>query len=167
MNQDYLFHFLPNMTGLDKTDFKILRILQENGRITNIQLSMDIGLSPAPTLERVRKLESNGFIKSYHAMVDEEILGLKIKTFVQVSINYTKPDAIKNFTKQVQSIEEIVECYHVTGSSDYLLKIIVADINAYENLLIDKIGKIQEISSMQTMMILSTTKNTHIVPLEY
>lgn len=155
------------MTGLDKTDFKILRILQENGRITNIQLSMDIGLSPAPTLERVRKLESNGFIKSYHAMVDEEILGLKIKTFVQVSINYTKPDAIKNFTKQVQSIEEIVECYHVTGSSDYLLKIIVADINAYEKLLIDKIGKIQEISSMQTMMILSTTKNTHIVPLEY
>lgn len=167
MNQHYLFQFSTNMTGLDKTDFKILRILQENGRITNIQLSMDIGLSPAPTLERVRKLESNGFIKSYHAMVDEEILGLKIKTFVQVSINYTKPDAIKNFTKQVQSIEEIVECYHVTGSSDYLLKIIVADINAYENLLIDKIGKIQEISSMQTMMILSTTKNTHIVPLEY
>lgn len=154
------------MIGLDKTDFKILKILQENGRITNIQLSLDIGLSPAPTLERVRKLETNGFIKSYHAMVNEELLGLRIKTFVQISINYTKADAIKNFTKQIESIEEIVECYYVTGSADYLLKIIVADINSYEKLMVDKISKITEISNLQTFMILSTTKNSHAVPLK-
>lgn len=155
------------MTGLDKTDFKILKILQENGRITNIQLSMDIGLSPAPTLERVRKLESNGFIKSYHAMVNEEILGLKLKTIVQASINYGKTDAIKSFTKQIQAIEEIVECYLVSGSADFLMKIIVADINAYEKLIVDKISKIQEISNLQTMMILSTVKNSHTIPIKY
>lgn len=155
------------MTGLDKTDFKILKILQENGRITNIQLSMDIGLSPAPTLERVRKLESNGFIKSYHAMVNEEILGLKLKTVVQASINYSKTDAIKSFTKQIQAIDEIVECYLVSGSADFLMKIIVADINAYEKLIVDKISKIQEISNLQTMIILSTVKNSHTIPIKY
>ena len=73
---------------LDKIDLHILRILQENGRITNLQLSNDIGLSPAPTLERVRKLENAGYIKSYHALVDEELLGLGIKTFIQVQLDF-------------------------------------------------------------------------------
>ena len=155
------------MIGLDKTDFKILKILQENGRITNIQLSMDIGLSPAPTLERVRKLESNGFITSYHAMVNEELLGLKIKSFVQITINHSKADAIKNFTKQINEINEVVECYHVTGTADYLLKVIVEDIKSYEALIMEKFSKIQEIQSLQSLMILSNTKNTHTVPLEY
>ncbi len=155
------------MIGLDATDFKILKILQENGRITNIQLSIDIGLSPAPTLERVRKLEASGFIKSYHAMVDEELLGLKIKTFIQVSINYHKSDAIKNFTKQIQGIDEVVECHHISGSADFLLKVIVPDIKSYERLILDKISKMQEISHLQTMMILSTNKYSHSVPLQY
>lgn len=155
------------MIGLDSTDFKILKILQENGRITNIQLSMDIGLSPAPTLERVRKLEANGFINSYHAMVNEELLGLKIKTFIQVSINYQKADAIKNFSKQIMKIDEVVECHHISGSADFLLKVIVPDIKSYERLILDKISKILEISHLQTMMILSTTKYSHALPLEY
>jgi Lrp/AsnC family leucine-responsive transcriptional regulator len=155
------------MIGLDSTDFKILKILQENGRITNIQLSMDIGLSPAPTLERVRKLEAQGYINSYHAMVNEELLGLKIKTFIQVSINYQKTDAIKNFSKQIMKIDEVVECHHISGSADFLLKVIVPDIKSYERLILDKISKILEISHLQTMMILSTTKYSHALPLEY
>ncbi len=153
------------MNGLDATDFKILRILQENGRITNIQLSLDIGLSPAPTLERVRKLEANGFIKSYHAMVDEELLGLKIKTFIQVSINYNKSDAVQNFMKQIMKIDEVIECHHITGSADFLLKVIVKDIKSYERLILDKISKMQEIAHLQTMMILSTPKQSHSLPL--
>lgn len=155
------------MIGLDKTDFKILKILQENGRITNIQLSMDIGLSPAPTLERVRKLESNGYITSYHAMVNEEMLGLKIKSFIQVTINYAEKDAIKNFKSKINMIDEVVESYHVTGSSDYLLKVIVQDIKSYENLIVEKFSKMPEIKSLQSLMILSNTKNSHAVPLEY
>ncbi|MCF8284772.1 MAG: Lrp/AsnC family transcriptional regulator [Sphingobacteriales bacterium] len=155
------------MIGLDSTDFKILKILQENGRITNIQLSMDIGLSPAPTLERVRKLEAQGYINSYHAMVNEELLGLKIKTFIQVSINYQKTDAIKNFSKQIMKIDEVVECHHISGSADFLLKVIVPDIKSYERLILDKISKILEISHLQTMMILSTTKYSHALPLDY
>lgn len=154
------------MNKLDKIDFKILEILQKNGRITNIQLSMDIGLSPAPTLERVRKLESDGYIKSYHAMVDEELLGLKIKTFIQVSINYNKSDAVQSFMKQIQKINEVVECHHITGSADFLLKVIVKDIKSYERLILDKISKMQEIAHLQTMMILSTNKYSHSMPIE-
>jgi Lrp/AsnC family leucine-responsive transcriptional regulator len=154
------------MNKLDKTDYKILDILQQQGRITNIQLSMDIGLSPAPTLERVRKLEAEGYIKSYHALVDEELLGLKIKTYIQVSINYNKNDAVQSFMKQIQKINEVVECHHVTGQADFLLKVVVKDIKAYERLILDKISKMQEIGHLQTMMIMSTTKFSHTMPLE-
>lgn len=154
------------MNKLDKTDYKILDILQQQGRITNIQLSIDIGLSPAPTLERVRKLEAEGYIKSYHALVDEELLGLKIKTYIQVSINYNKSDAVQSFMKQIQKINEVVECHHVTGQADFLLKVVVKDIKAYERLILDKISKMQEIGHLQTMMIMSTTKFSHTMPLE-
>lgn len=155
------------MTGLDKIDFKILQVLQANGRITNIQLSQEVGLSPAPTLERVRKLETSGFIKSYHAIVDSEMLGLGIKTFIEVTINYHKQDAIKNFIKQIATIEEVVECHHVAGAADFLLKIVVKDVATYERLMLDKLSKIQEIGHLQTMMILSTAKSSSILPLAY
>jgi Lrp/AsnC family leucine-responsive transcriptional regulator len=100
-------------------------------------------------------------------MVNEELLGLKIKTFIQVSINYQKTDAIKNFSKQIMKIDEVVECHHISGSADFLLKVIVPDIKSYERLILDKISKILEISHLQTMMILSTTKYSHALPLEY
>ena len=87
--------------ALDKTDFKILRILQEDGRITNLQLSAEIGLSPAPTLERVRKLERKGFIKSYHAHVDFENLGLGVQTYMLVTLSRHTDNAIANFIEQI------------------------------------------------------------------
>lgn len=152
---------------LDKTDFEILRILQENGRITNLQLSSDIGLSPAPTLERVRKLENAGFIKSYHALVDEELLGLGIKTFIQVQLDLHKNDAIQTFLQEIKSIKEITECHYVTGPFDFMLKVYVKDIKAYETLIMEKISKISVVKTFQTMMIMSTNKKAPIIPLEY
>ena len=153
--------------NLDKTDFKILQILQEQGRITNIQLSSDIGLSPAPTLERVKKLEKRGFIKSYHAIVDAEKLGLGVRTFIQITLHWHKNNAINNFIKKISEIDEVVECHHVTGSADFILKIHVTDINAYERLILDRISKIEEIGHLQTMMILSTFKLSRTIPLDY
>lgn len=153
------------MTSLDKIDFKILKILQENGRITNIQLSNEIGLSPAPTLERVRKLEQSGFIKSYHAKVDEEMLGLNIMTYVQISINYSSADAIQEFSNKIQKMEEIVECHHIAGSSDYLIKIISKDMKSYEDFLVQKLTKMSEISALKSMMVLTTIKNSFSLPM--
>src|SRR5690606_28947075 len=125
---------------LDKIDLQILKILQQNGRITNLQLSNEIGLSPAPTLERVRKIEQAGYIKSYHALVDEELVGLGIKTFIQVHLDFHKPDAIHTFIEEVNQIKEVTECHHVTGSCDFLLKAYVKDIKSYEQLIIKKIS---------------------------
>ena len=152
---------------LDKIDFKILKILQENGRITNLQLSQHIGLSPAPTLERVRKLENSGYIKSYHALVDEEKLGLGIKTFIQVSLDFHQQDTIQVFLKEIDEIKEITECHHVTGQCDFILKAYVKDIKTYEQLIMQKISRISVVKTFQTMMIMSTSKKEPIVPLEY
>lgn len=151
----------------DKTDYKILRLLQENGRITNLQLASNVGLSPAPTLERVRKLENAGFIKSYHAVVDEEKLGLGIKSFIQISLDFHTHDAIPGFVEAVHKIEEVTECHHVTGQCDFILKVFVKDIKAYENVIMEKISRIPHVKTFQTMMIMSTSKKDPIVPMEY
>lgn len=152
---------------LDKIDLQILKILQQNGRITNLQLSNEIGLSPAPTLERVRKLENSGYILSYHALVDEEKLGLGIKTFIQVSLDFHKNNTIQTFLEEIQEIKEITECHHVTGQCDFLLKVYVKDIKAYEQLIMQKISRITVVKTFQTMIIMSTNKKEPTVPLEY
>ena len=152
---------------MDKIDFQILKILQENGRITNLQLSNEIGLSPAPTLERVRKLEHSGYINSYHALVDEEKLGLGIKTFIQISLDFHQKDTIQTFINEIQAIKEVTECHHVTGQCEFLLKVYVRDIKSYEQLIMEKISRISVVKTFQTMMILSTNKKEPIVPLEY
>ncbi len=152
---------------IDKIDLNILKIMQENGRITNLQLSQNIGLSPAPTLERVRKLELLGYIKSYHALVDEEKLGLGIKTFIQVSLDFHQNDTIQIFLEEINAIKEITECHHVTGQCDFVLKAYVKDIKTYEQLIMQKISKISVVKTFQTMIIMSTNKKEPIVPLEY
>lgn len=151
----------------DKIDLQILKTLQQNGRITNLQLSTEIGLSPAPTLERVRKLENLGVIKSYHAIVDEEELGLGIKTFIQIQLDFHQNNTIQTFVDEVKKIKEITECHHVTGLCDFVLKIYVKDIKAYEKLIMEKISKIRVVKTFQTMMILSTSKKEPVIPLEY
>lgn len=151
----------------DKIDLQILRLLQENGRITNLQLSSNIGLSPAPTLERVRKLENSGFIKSYHALVDEELLGLGIKSFIQISLDFHTHNAIPEFVECIRGIKEVTECHHVTGQCDFILKVYVKDIKAYENLIMEKISKVPFVKTFHTMMIMSTSKKEPIVPMEY
>jgi len=151
----------------DKIDLQILKILQENGRITNLQLSNLIGLSPAPTLERVRKLENSGVIKNYHAVIDEEELGLGIKTFIQVQLDFHKSNTIQTFADEVREIKEVVECHHVTGGCDFILKVFVKDIKAYEKLIMEKISNISTVKTFQTMMILSTSKQDPVMPLEY
>lgn len=151
----------------DKIDLKILKLLQENGRITNLQIATSIGLSPAPTLERVRKLENSGYIKSYHAFVDEEKLGLGIKSFIQISLNFHTDNAIPAFVEAVKNIPEVTECHHVTGNCDFILKVYVKDIKAYETVIMEKISKIPYVKTFQTMMIMSTSKKEPIVPLAY
>lgn len=150
---------------LDELDKKILRILQENAKITNAQLSIDIGLSPAPTLERVKKLETSGLIHSYHAELDTEMLGLGVQMFVQVSLKGHNKKNINLFLDEIQDIPEVIECHHVTGSGDFLLKVISQDINSYQKLMLESVSEIEVVDNMQSMVILSTFKDSKVLPL--
>jgi Lrp/AsnC family leucine-responsive transcriptional regulator len=155
--------------NLDAIDLKILKILQERGKITNIHLSQEIGLSPAPTLERVKKLEKaeTPIIESYHAKVNESALGLGFSALIHVCLTRQVDNAINNFLKRVEEIDEIVECYQLTGSFDYQLRIMVRDIPAFEQLIASKLSTIEEIGQMQTMVVLSKIKDSKVLPLNY
>ena len=152
---------------LDKIDLKILRILQENSKITNLDLSKKIGLSPAPTLERVKKLEQSDIIKSYHAQVNPQLMGLNVKTFVLVSLSWKKENALNSFLEKIGRIDEVTECYIITGEADFLMKIVCKDIPSYEQLLFKTISQIEEIERLKTLMTLSTVKDSKILPFNY
>lgn len=152
---------------MDKIDLKILKLLQENSKITNLDLSKKIGLSPAPTLERVKKLEQSGIILSYHAKVDASKIGLNVRTFILVSLAWQKENALENFIAKVNGIDEITECYIITGDADFLLKIVCKDIPSYEKLLFKKLSQIEEVERLKTLMTLSKVKKDKVLPFYY
>lgn len=152
---------------IDKIDAHILQILQENSKITNLELSKRIGLSPAPTLERVKKLENNGTIESYHAKINPQALGLQVRTFVLVSLAWQKENALDNFLKKINSIKEITECYIITGEADFLLKIVCKDLPTYEQLLFKTLSHIEQIERLKTLMTLSVAKDEKVLPYDY
>ena len=154
-------------TKLDNIDLKILKLLQENSKITNLDLSKRIGLSPAPTLERVKKLEQSGVIQSYHAKVDSSKLGLNVGTFVLVSLAWQKENALDNFIEKIQNIDEVTEGYIITGDGDFLLRVVCKDIPAYEQLLFKKLSQIEEVERLKTLMTLSKVKKSKILPFNY
>jgi len=155
---------MNGMLKIDKTDRKIIKILQSNGKITNAKLSEEVGLSPAPTLERVKKLEQNGLIESYHAQIDMDKIGIGVKTFVRVSLTSHTKSNIESFLKEINKIEEVIECHHTTGSEDFMLKIVAKDISSYQLLMLEKVSEIEVVDSLQSMVILSTFKNSKVVP---
>lgn len=150
---------------LDPIDRKILELLQANSNITNAQLAQEIGLSAAPTLERVKKLETAGVIRSYHAVVDPASVGLGVSTFVMATLKGHNKENIAKFMSAISDIKEIVECHHVTGSADFILKIISPDIPAYQNLMLEKVTNIEVVDNLQSMVILSTLKDTKRIPI--
>lgn len=153
--------------NLDKTDLKILRILQENAKITNLQLSNEIGLSPAPTLERVKKLEAAKLIKGYYAQLDHETLGIGIRAVIMITLTRQVENAISNFRKEISRIPEIMECYQVTGNADYVLIVMLKDMRDFEVMISQKLSRMEEIGQMQTMVVLSKVKDSKLLPLEY
>ena len=150
---------------IDRIDRNILDILQRNAKITNAQLSKEIGLSPAPTLERVKKLEQSGVIDSYHAKLNTAKVGLGISTFVQIKLTGHDKNSIRTFIDAVNSIDEVIECHHVTGTSDFILRMIAKDIASYQQLMLDKVNEIKVVDSLQSLVILSTFKDTKALPL--
>ncbi len=144
---------------LDKIDKKILNIIQTNGRITNADLAKQINMSPPPTLERVKKLEKNGVIKKYVALLDPAAVGIGTYTFVEITLARHGSDVVAKFIEAIKGIDEVMECHHITGDADFLLKIAVGNISAYEKLLLNKLTDLPQIRHLKTMVVLSTMKD--------
>lgn len=151
---------------LDDIDKKILSILQENGRITNAELASRVGMSPPPMLERVRKLEKKGIIQKYVALINPDAVGKGTMALVSVSLDRHRIRSIDQFTQAIDTLPEVMECYHITGEDDYLLKVAVKDINEYEDFILKKLTKLPALSTIKTSFILSTVKYETKFPVE-
>jgi len=152
---------------LDRYDRQILRILQEEGRLSNQELADRIGLSPSPCLRRVRALEENGFITGYRAHADAKALGLSLMALIHISMDQHTPERFKHFDAQIAEIPEVMECLLITGqSADYQLKVIVRDMDAYQDLLLNRITKIKGVSGVHSSFILRRVVDKTALPLD-
>jgi len=148
---------------MDDIDRKILEILQEDGRIANVTLAKRVGLSPPSVLRRVKKLETQGVIKKYVALVDREKIGKNLLVFIAVSI--TPHGKKREFAREIQNYPEILECYHLTGEIDYLIKVAVSHINELEDFILNRITRITGVDKVVTSLVLSEVKNRTALPL--
>jgi Lrp/AsnC family leucine-responsive transcriptional regulator len=156
---------LAAMKVIDEVDVQLLKLLQHDGRITNADLAKTVGLSPPSVLQRVRALERAGFIRGYTAVLDAERLGLRITAFAMISLSLHQDMAIERFRKAIQEVEEVQECYHVSGEYDFLVKILVRDMRAYEALIREKISRIRGIRQINSSFVFGVPKKTTAIPL--
>ena len=153
---------------LDKLDRRILKELQRNGRISNLELAEKIGLSPSPCARRVKQLEDEGFIKGSVTLLNASKLELKLIALIQISMDRHTPDRFEIFEKKIMSFPEVVECLLITGqSADYQLKVVVPDMEYYHEFLLNKITRIEGVSDVHSSFILREVLNTTELPLEH
>ena len=143
---------------LDSKDKYLLEELQANSRITNAELAKRIGLSPSSTLERVKKLEISGFIDKYIAILNPRKAGYSCFTFVEVKLARHGETPVENFISSIALIPEVLECHHITGEADFLLKVVTKDIPAYEELILHQLSALTNVQTMKTSVVLSTFK---------
>ncbi|MBB1439170.1 leucine-responsive transcriptional regulator Lrp [Shewanella sp. SG41-4] len=154
-----------SVKDLDRIDRNILNELQQDGRISNVELSKRVGLSPTPCLERVKRLEKQGFISGYTALVNPHFLGASLLVFVEITLNRDTPDIFDRFNRAVQLLDDIQECHLVSGDFDYLLKTRVSDMSAYRRLLGETLLKLPSISDTRTYVVMEEVKQTNKVAL--
>ncbi|MEZ7879193.1 MAG: Lrp/AsnC family transcriptional regulator [Rhodospirillales bacterium] len=151
--------------SLNKIDLKILSHLQKNARLTNVELSEHIHLSQSPCLRRVRNMESSGIIKRYVALVDQNAVGLPVSVFVNVRLEKQIERALEKFEETVQDWSEVMECYLMTGDSDYLLRVVASDLAAYERFLMDKLTCVPGVASINSSFALKQVTYKTALPI--
>ena len=140
---------------LDRYDKRILELLQQDGRISNQDLAEQIGLSPSPCLRRVRALEESGLILGYRALLDAKRLGLSLMALIHISMDRHTPERFENFEQRIAALPEVLECLLVTGQdADYQLKVVVADMDAFQQLLLQRITRIDGVSGVHSSFVL-------------
>lgn len=150
---------------MDATDRKILLSLQAEGRMTNAELAQRVGLSPPSVLERVKKMERGGVIRGYVALLEPDLVGLRCFTYVEVSLARHGNEAVQRFVHQITRMDEVLECHHITGEADFLLKIATRDIPAYEELILHRLTALPDVQNLKTLVVLSTMKQETALPI--
>ena len=150
---------------MDRIDRKLLQLLQADGRMTAQALAAAVGLSPSPCLRRIRIMEAQGIIRGYVAVVDQKKVDLPISVFVSIKLERQREEELDAFNAAVSNWPEVVEAYLMTGQQDFLLRVVVSDLDAYERFLKEKLTRVEGVSSIQSSFALGQLKHTSVLPL--
>ena len=153
------------MEKLDNTDKRIINLLQLDAKMNVKQIASKVNLTITPTYERIKRLEKSGVIKNYVAVIDKKKVGKSLEVLCHVSLSSHSKDKINSFEKEIIKIDEVMDCYHVTGDSDYLLKILVVDIDQYEQFLRNKLSVLDNLSNVKSVFVMTNVKSHSIVSL--
>jgi Lrp/AsnC family leucine-responsive transcriptional regulator len=152
---------------MDRTDCKILALLQEEARLPNVELAQAVGLSPSPCLRRVRLLEESGVIRRYVTLLDPARVGLPVSVFVQVTLERQVESALQLFEEAVRQHPEVMECYLMTGDADYLLRVVAPDLESYQRFLLDHLTRIPGVASIKSSFALKQVGYRTALPLNH
>ncbi|MBK8655967.1 MAG: Lrp/AsnC family transcriptional regulator [Haliscomenobacter sp.] len=146
------------MKNLDSIDYRILNLLQNDAKSTIKEIAGQLGMTTTPVYERIRRMEEEGFIQRYVALVDKEKLDFHIIAFCNVSLKEHHRPLLEFFEKEARKLPEVVECYHIAGTFDYLLKVIVKDMAAYQDFMVNKLATLDNIGHVQSVFVMSEVK---------
>ncbi len=149
------------MATLDDTDMQIMRILQENSRLTTKELAAKVHLSPTPVYERMKRLEREGFIKKYIAVLDVDKLNQGFIVYCNAKLKKLNREVVNGFIETIKAIPEVTECYNISGRFDYMLKIHAKDMNSYQDFVFNTLGTIECLDSWESTFVMSEVKNEH------
>ncbi|PHS51919.1 MAG: AsnC family transcriptional regulator [Lutibacter sp.] len=153
------------MIVLDLIDKQLVNLLQQNSKANIKEIAIKIGLTQTPTYERIKRLEKSGIIKKYIAVLNKEKVGFAIEVFCQVTLLVHSKELITKFENAINKMPEIIECFHVAGNYDYLLKVIVKDMKSYQFFLKNKLSVLDSVGNVQSTFVMSSTKDTEILKL--
>ena len=154
------------MPKLDTTDLAILRMLQTDARLTIKEIAAQLSLSTTPVFERIKRLDKQGIIEKYVAILNQRLLGKKLVAFVDISMKDHSKLAIEGFVEMVTEYPEVLECHHVTGESDFHLKVVIEDIEMYNQFVLNKLSTVPNIGKVESRFSLSERKQTNVLDLD-
>ncbi|AOW19424.1 Lrp/AsnC family transcriptional regulator [Urechidicola croceus] len=151
---------------LDATDKAILKLLQSNAKYTIKEIAAKLNLTSTPIFERIKRLENDGYIQSYKAVLDRKKMGLSLMVFCNVTLKSHAAIYIDKFEKDIQQFEEVVECYHVGGMFDYLIKVMVHNMDEYQHFVTKKLASIENLGQVQSAFVMTEVKSTASLPVQ-
>lgn len=150
---------------IDTTDKQLLKLLQKNGKYTIKELSSKLNLTATPIFERIKRLENDGYITSYIAVLDRKKIGLNLVAFCNIQLKSHEATFIAKFEKDILQFDEIIECYHIAGMYDYLIKVMVADMEEYQHFVAKKLASMENIGQVQSAFMMTDVKSTTHLPI--